>query len=427
MLKKRIITSLILLVCIQSGLLAQSKTYQFINGQWFNGRTFSKKTMYAVNGFFSEKSRAKVDSVVDLQNKFAVPPFSEAHTHHLEGVGMPPQQLINSYLKDGVFYVKNPNNINYFTKNIKPFINKPTSLDASFANGGLTASEGHPMTLFEDQIRPSIEPMVGKTERGWFHGKAYFTIDSEAMLNEKWDSIMAGKPDFIKVYLANSEDYGKEGPVSKDPLRKGLNPSILPLIVSKAHKAGFRVAAHVETAADFRTAINAGVDELAHMPGFYLFDKEHSSRYILTDADAKLAAGKKVWVTTTLFSKTLVEDKTLLPLVTENQKKNLELLKKYKVRLAIGSDHADSPLPEVKELYEFHVFNNLALLNMWCTASAQNIFPNRKIGYLKDGYEASFLLLDGNPITDFWNVKKIALMVKQGNILANGTIVSTSK
>ena len=417
MLKKGIITSLILLLCIHSGLLAQSKTYKFINGQWFNGKAFSKKTMYSVNGFFTNKAPANVDSIIDLQNKFAIPPFSEAHTHHLEGVGMPPQELINSYLKDGVFYVKNPNNVIFFTKNIKPLINIPTSLDASFANGGLTASEGHPMTMFEDQIRPSIEPMVGKTQRGWFHGKAYFTIDSEAMLNEKWDSIMAGKPDFIKVYLANSEDYGKEGPVSKYQLRKGLNPALLPAIVLKAHKAGLRVAAHVETASDFRTAINAGVDELAHMPGFYLFDKEHSSRYLLTDKDAKLAATKKVWVTTTLLSKTLVEDKTLLELVAQNQKQNLLLLKKYGVKLAIGSDHADSPLPEVKELYDFKIFDNLTLLNIWCTASPQNIFPGRKIGYLKVGYEASFLLLDGNPVTDFWNVKKISLLVKQGNIL----------
>ncbi|MEP6712010.1 MAG: amidohydrolase family protein [Ferruginibacter sp.] len=417
MLKKGIINSVILLLFSHAALFAQPKTYKFINGQWFNGKSFVKKTMYSVNGFFTEKDPASGDSVIDLQNKFAIPPFSEAHTHHLEGIGMPPQQLINSYLKDGVFYVKNPNNVNFFTNNIRPFINKPTSLDASFANGGLTASEGHPMTMFEDQIRPSIEPMTGKTNRGWFHGKAYFTIDSEEMLNEKWDSIMAGKPDFIKVYLANSEDYGKEGPVSKYQLRKGLNPALLPAIVLKAHKAGLRVAAHVETTADFRIAINAGVDELAHMPGFYLFDKAHINRYILTDADAKLAADKKVWVTTTLSSKTLVEDKTLLEQVAQNQKQNLLLLKKYGVKLAIGSDHADSPLPEVEELYGFKIFDNISLLTMWCTTSAQNIFPGRKIGYLKEEYEASFLLLDGNPLTDFWNVKKISLLVKQGNIL----------
>jgi hypothetical protein len=61
---------------------------------------------------------ATIDSVINLQNKFIIPPFSESHTHHLEGVGTPPQELIDSYLKDGVFYVKNPNNIPFFTKNI---------------------------------------------------------------------------------------------------------------------------------------------------------------------------------------------------------------------------------------------------------------------------------------------------------------------
>ena len=128
----------------------------------------------------------------------------------------------------------------------------------------------------------------GKTERGWFHGKAYYTIDSEKDLNDKWPTILADKPDFIKTYLANSEDFGKQSTNSKYKLRTGLNPTLLPIIIAKAHKAGLKVAAHVETAFDFRIALNAGVDEVAHMPGFYLFDSAISKRYLLTDADAKL-------------------------------------------------------------------------------------------------------------------------------------------
>jgi imidazolonepropionase-like amidohydrolase len=42
------------------------------------------------------------------------------------------------------------------------------------------------------------------------------------------------------------------------------------------------------------------------------------------------------------------------------------------------------------------------------------IFPNRKIGELKEGYEASFLVLEGNPMEDFSKVKKIRMRVKQG-------------
>ncbi len=408
----------------------KGKIYEFTNGQWFDGMKFILQPMYVADGNFVKAKPIRIDSVIDLLGKFVIPPFSEAHTHHLEGVGAPPEQIINAYLKEGVFYAKNPNNVRMFTQNLFDKINKPTSLDASFANGGLTASEGHPMTMFEDQVRPNIEPMVGKTERGWFNGKAYYTIDSKKDLEDKWATIISDKPDFIKTYLANSEDYGKQSPSSKYKLRSGLNPTLLPIIVAKAHKAGFRVAVHVETAFDFRTAINAGADEMAHMPGFYLFDTAFSKRYILTDEDAKLAAAKKVVVVTTLMTRTLVEDKSLLSTVKENQKKNLLLLKKYRVKLAIGSDHSDSPLEEIKAIRELNVFTNLELLKLWCENSARYIFPERKIGFLKPGYEASFLVLDGDPIKDWAYTQKILLKVKQGfsfGSLLNGQNASTSR
>jgi imidazolonepropionase-like amidohydrolase len=54
---------------------------------------------------------------------------------------------------------------------------------------------------------------------------------------------------------------------------------------------------------------------------------------------------------------------------------------------------------------------------MWCETTAFTIFPNRKIGYLKDGYEANFLVLTGNPLTDFANVKTIDLRIKRGEPL----------
>ncbi|MDB5211812.1 MAG: uncharacterized protein JWQ30_2639 [Sediminibacterium sp.] len=392
----------------------KNKVYAFENGQWFNGEKFVRKTVYVKDGYFVNTKPAVIDTLVNLQNKFIIPPFSESHTHHLEGVGAPPQELIDSYLKDGVFYVKNPNNVRFFTKNIIDQLNQPNSLDASFANGGLTISEGHPMVLFEDQVRPSIEPMTGKTERGWFNGKAYYTINNEKELEDKWQTILADKPDFIKTYLINSEDIGKPSSSSKYKLRAGLDPSLLPLIVAKAHNAGLRVATHVETAYDFRTAIMAGVDELAHMPGFYLFDAAYSSRYQLTEDDAKLAAVKKVFITTTLMSRTLVEDKSLLPIVADTQKKNLLLLKKYGARIAIGSDHSDSPVDEIKAIRELNVFTNTELLKLWCENSAQSIFPKRKIGLLEPGYEASFLVLEGDPVADWNNTAKIISRFKQG-------------
>jgi len=54
---------------------------------------------------------------------------------------------------------------------------------------------------------------------------------------------------------------------------------------------------------------------------------------------------------------------------------------------------------------------------MWCTESAQTIFPQRKIGYLREGFEASFLVLGSDPVANFNSVKNIKMKFKQGHPL----------
>lgn len=388
--------------------------YQYINGQWFDGKTFVDRIMYSINGVWSVKAPDKIDSVFDLKNKYIIPPLSEAHTHLLEGI-MDYEQTIKNYLRDGVFYVKNPNNVKPWTEKLYSKINNVHSLDASFANGGLTSSGGHPEILYEDRLREHLGSLIDNAPRGWFKNKSYFNIDSEKDFNEQWPLIKQGKPDFIKVYLANSDDIGKTPPVSKYTLRKGLDPALVSIIVKKAHQENFRVSAHVETRIDFVNAVNAGVDEITHTPGFYLFSKDELERYRLRNEDAMLAAKKKVYVITALMSNNLTEDASLMPLVEKMQAYNLALLYKNGVSIAIGSDHAQTPVDEVKALQKLDIFDNLAILKMWCEISPQTIFPTRKLGLLKAGYEASFLALDENPLKDLSAISKISLRVKQGH------------
>jgi imidazolonepropionase-like amidohydrolase len=94
-------------------------------------------------------------------------------------------------------------------------------------------------------------------------------------------------------------------------------------------------------------------------------------------------------------------------------------LKKHGVRVAIGSDsYRQTSLAEALNLHRLEVFDNLTLLKMWCETTASAIFPERKIGYLKNGYEASFLVLNGDPLRDFANVQKIDKRFKQGEFLS---------
>jgi len=152
---------------------------------------------------------------------------------------------------------------------------------------------------------------------------------------------------------------------------------------------------------------------------------QDSSRYQISETDARLAARKRVVVVTTLVSAIdralgkkegeIQASKALRDLLVHN----LQMLKKHGVRIAIGSDsYRQTSLVEALNLYRLKVFDNLMLLKMWCETTAATIFPKRKIGHLKEGYEASFLVLSGNPIQDFRNVQRIEMRVKQGELLS---------
>lgn len=398
-----------------AGVAAPQRNFQFLNGRWFDGKKFAARTFYSAGGILTSKKPARVDSVIDLKGGFVVPPFGEAHNHNVEGAG--PEKVIRTYLEDGIYYVKNPNNLPRGRAALAGKVNTPTSVDVVFANGGLTSAGGHPAGL----VRRNISRKVFTEADA--EGAFYYEIDSEADLERKWGAILAGKPDFIKTYLLYSEEYAKRKDDESFFGRRGLDPALLPGIVRRAHSAGLRVSAHVESAADFRHALAAGVDEINHMPGFR-GDAENEfpdpSVYEIAEADAKLAARRGTFVVTTLGGfRQSGEESPARRAAQALFVRNLRLLSKHSVRVAIGSDsYRETSAPEAGFLASLKVFDNLTLLKMWCETTAETIFPGRKIGRLRDGYEASFLVLAGDPLEDFANTGKIEMRFKQGELLS---------
>lgn len=430
--KKLLVTPLMLLilpflwVCGQSvNDVSARRNYEFVNGRWFDGQKFIAKKFYTVGARLTSKKPSRIDSVIDLTGKYVVPPFGEAHNHNVEWNNAETfARTTRMYLEAGVFYVKNPNNLPRARAPLHGKINIPTSIDVVFANGGLTAFGGHPLGV----VRRNLERGGMTTEDA--EGAFYFTIDNLADLDRKWETIKAGRPDFIKTYLQYSEEYAKRKDDESYVDWRGLDPALLPAIVRRAHRAGLRVSTHVETATDFHHALVAGVDEINHTPGFRPEKGDwtkyrDSSRYKISERDARLAARKRVVVVTTLVS---AIDRALGKTEGEIQVSdalrnllvyNLQVLKKHGVRIAIGSDsYRQTSLVEALNLHRLKVFDNLTLLKMWCETTAATIFPKRKIGHLKEGYEASFLVLGGNPIQDFRYVQRIEMRVKQGEILS---------
>lgn len=408
-----------------AGVAAERKNYEFAGGRWFDGQKFVSKKFYSAGGTLTSRRPARVDSVIDLSGKYVIPPFGEAHNHN---VAESPRldAFIRMYLEAGIFYVKNPNSLPRATTPLAGKVNTPESVDVTFSGGGLTGSGGHPIALVERNIAR------GAWSKADGEGAFYFVIDDRADLDKKWASIIAGRPDFIKTYLMYSEEYAerKRGDAYLD--WRGLDPALLPEIVRRAHRSGLRVSAHVETAADFHNALAAGVDEINHLPGFRPEKNDPAnyrdlSRYEISEADARLAARNRVVVVTTISEVLELLGKidaggpqaTMAQAARGLLSRNLQLLAKHHVRIAVGSDrYSLTSLPEAVGLHGLKIFDNRALLKMWCEVTPQAIFPNRKIGRLRDGYEASFLSLSGDPIQDFMNVKRIEMRVKQGVILS---------
>ena len=376
-----------------------AETIRFVNGMWFDGTVFRPKTVYSVNGNLVFGHAVKFDSTMDLQNGYVIPPFAEAHTHQFMDV-MNYREQIDDFLAKGIFYAKNLNSIPRFTVRIRPLINIPTSIDIAYANGGLTATGGHPVEMF-DRLANGMLPGVTPSD---MPGQAYFIIDDENDLTKKWSAILAGKPDFIKTYLEHSEEYELRKNDAKYFGKKGLNPKLLAAIVTRAHRDKLRVSVHIATARDFHNAVTAGVDEIAHLP----LER-------IDTADAKLAVARKIFVVTT----TLGHRETAgIQDLDEINRYNLKLLYKTGVGIALGTDNMPSGVVEEAEnIYRLKVFDNLTLIKLWTENTPRTIFPNRKIGLLKDGYEASFLVLRGDPIKDFSNVRKIDIRYKQGQII----------
>ncbi len=129
-------------------------------------------------------------------------------------------------------------------------------------------------------------------------------------------------------------------------------------------------------------------------------------------ADAREAARRRVTVVTTVVSHRPAEGIVDLDAV---HRENLRLLAAAGVPLALGTDNPTlTVLDEFDRIRALGALDDVALLRLLVVETARAVFPNRTIGSLADGAEASFLALEGNPLTDPANLRKIRLRLKRG-------------
>jgi imidazolonepropionase-like amidohydrolase len=404
------------------------QTIKLLNGNYYQNGQFKKiSSLYIANAVFSFKQPETVDTVIDLNGKFILPPFAEAHTHKIDNPG-DVNKNIKSLVNEGVFYALVLNNFSSNVENNRKILAETKWLDVAFANGGITATGQHPSFAYERTLSGLQEWWLPENTRKIKNSKkaendAYWIMDNNADVDAKWNAFLKTKPDIVKVYLMNAANNTNQEP-------KSLSEDIVQNIATKAKKAKLRVVAHIETLSDLKIGLRCGIRLYAHMPYYNAnFLKELPADYTFSKAEIKLIKKLKPVIIPTLmvnedFSIVRNEknnfkgelDSIIYKRVLNFQRNRIQQLKYFGFAFAIGSDR-DTFLPELIYWLKNNILEKSTVFTIATKITPLLIFPDRKIGEFRNGYEGSLLVFNKNPLEDIEELKKIELSIKNGQIL----------
>lgn len=259
-------------------------------------------------------------------------------------------------------------------------------------------------------------PMMtsGFVPSGW----GYFTfIDSAEKGRSEAERILNEGADQLKLML-ESRDYTKSGirhAIKSLLSLKGyrirrMSEDVAKAIVEVSHRHGKKVSAHVSLSRDIQTAINAGVDDLAHM----VVDKLND------DIIEKVVDAQIYWTPTIEMWKNWTAkgrgkfDTYLLD--------NLIRFVKAGGKVALGTDYYPNsfelgmPMKEIRWMHEAGM-SPLDIITAATKNAAEVCGLGNELGTLLPGNIADVLVIDGNPLVDLGNLTKVKLIIKEGIII----------
>jgi imidazolonepropionase-like amidohydrolase len=246
--------------------------------------------------------------------------------------------------------------------------------------------------------------------------------------------LAAKKPDFVKIWIDD-----RNGTVKK------LSPPLYRAIIDESHKHGLRVIAHVYYLADARDLVDAGVDGFLHL----VRDEE------MDDALARAMKAKHVFVTPNLSTSeagTYVNTPSWLgdpflaestspamikkvsdvyaaraggPLRTaatvsyQKQQRSVARLNAAGVTIALGDDTGiENTFYGYGEHRELELMVAAGMTPMQAiiaaTKTSAELLRLSQLGTLARGKSADFIVLDGNPLENIANTKRISSVYQRG-------------
>jgi hypothetical protein len=382
-------------------------SWELKNARWFDGQVLRKGSLYVENGVFVARKPAKVNRKADLRGQqVLINPLAEAHNHNLQtawGWG----QYAQTYLDEGVFYAAMLCGDPQGVAEVKPLAATPAAPDVSFVTACITASDGYPLAAMLREPTPQAAAAQ----------QQLVLVDSPEQAQAQWPAIKARGGGTVRIVLAHHDQPALHGRPEMFG-RLGLSPETAATLTRLAHRDGLRVVAHVETAADFDAALAAGVDVIAHLPGYANVLGEPVERFAITEAAAAQAARQHTAVITTAAATGLFKlDPAPLAALREVQRANLARLQAAGVQLLVGSDVFIGTARAELHALDALGMDRATLLRLATQDTPRALFPKRRLGCFDPGCEASFLLLGGDPLADLAQIDMPLLRVKQGRLL----------
>jgi imidazolonepropionase-like amidohydrolase len=235
-------------------------------------------------------------------------------------------------------------------------------------------------------------------------GAQGLTVTSPDDAREKTEQLLDDGADVVKVMMESGKTFGRQIPV--------LSQEEASAIVSVAHARGVPVTAHAMDSTDLERALDAGVDDIAHMIWDDLKD-ELSTRLVENDV---------YWVPTLELYRYVSADAQ-----NDWDERAIANLSRFVAaggKVALGTDFAGystafqlgMPMLEIEAMLESGM-TPMQIIVAATQNGAHVCNLGDEVGTLEEGKAADILVVDGDPLSDIQALARTLLVIHDGVVI----------